>query len=67
MLKCFQHLNLETLTLREEQINAIRSPRISDFLVLCRESPLVLLVPRLHRLRGLGGSGDENEVDHLMK
>ena len=50
---------LETLTLREEQIDAIRSPRISDFLILCRQSPLVL-VPRLHWLRGPGGSGDEN-------
>ena len=50
---------LETLTLQEKQIGAIGSPRISAFLILSRQSPLVL-VPRLHRLRGPGGSGDEN-------
>ena len=60
MLKGLQHLNLETLKLREEQVDAIGSPRISDFLILCRQSPLVL-VPRLHRSRGPGGSGDEND------
>ena len=40
-------------------MDAIRSPRVSDFLILCRQSPLVL-EPRFHRLRGPGGSGDEN-------
>ena len=50
---------LETLTLREEQMDTIKSPRISDFLILCRQSPLVLVL-RLHRLRRPGGSGDEN-------
>ena len=52
-------LNLEPLTLREEQIDATRSPTITDFLILCRQSPLVL-VRRLHRSRRPGGSGDEN-------
>ena len=47
------------LTLREEQIDALRCPRISDVLILWRQSPLVL-VPRLHRLRGPGGSGEED-------
>ena len=61
MLKGLQHLNLETLTLREEQMDAIRSPRISDFLILCHQSPLVLM-PRLHQLRGPGGSGDKNVI-----
>ena len=62
VLKVLQHLNLETLTLREEQIDTIRSPRISEFLILCCQSPLVLM-PRLHRLRGQvsGGGGGGGE------
>ena len=41
---------LETVTLQEEQYNAIKSPRTLDFLIQCRQSPLVL-VPKLHLLR----------------
>ena len=42
----------------DTQMDAIRSPRISDFLILC---PLILL-PRLHRLRGPGGFGDQDDL-----